>query len=121
MELKIILEAINKINNSEIEKIDLGSIDDLKKEVNDIQSFLRNYRSLAQEVSRASQIIQQAKKLNDEGFSLRQKSRRAVRQVIKQADELGVEYDSIPSFREYMKASGELDTLNSEILRQLPR
>ena len=51
MELKIILEAINKINNSEIEKIDLGSIDDLKKEVNDIQSFLRNYRSLAQEVS----------------------------------------------------------------------
>tara|TARA_R100000234_G_scaffold4114_1_gene3237 strand:- start:191 stop:550 length:360 start_codon:yes stop_codon:yes gene_type:complete len=102
------------------EKVELNAAN-LKKKTNEINSFLKNYRNLAKEVIKASQIIKDAKKLNDEGYSLEQSGTKIAVDVLKAADDLGVKPSNIPSFDEYSKASRELGDLNNQILKELPR
>ena len=117
----------NRVNKMLFSKTELAThrvelnASNLKKKTNEINSFLKNYRNLAKEVIKASQIIKDAKKLNDEGYSLEQSGRKIAVDVVKAADDLGVKPSDIPSLDEYFKASRELDDLNSQILKALPR
>ena len=104
----------------ELERVELNAAN-LEKKTNEVKSFLKNYKNLAKEVVRASQIIKDAKKLNDDGYSLEQSGRRIAADVLKAAKELGVKPNDIPVLSEYRKAARELGELNSQILRDLPR
>ena len=114
------MNYVAQVTELSTEKVELNAAN-LEKKTNEINSFLKNYRNLAKEVVKASQIIKNAKKLNDDGFSLRQSSRRIAQDVIRAAEDLGVKPSDVPSFDEYFKAARELDDLNSQILKELPR
>ena len=116
-----------KVNKMMFSKTDLAThrvelnAANLKKKTNEVKSFLKNYKNLAKEVVIASQIIKDAKKLNDDGYSLEQSGRRIAADVLKSAKELGVNPKDIPVLTEYRIAARELGELNSQILRDLPR
>jgi len=122
-EQKSVRNRLFKTEKVELEsqKVELSSTSDLEKKINEIKSFLKKYRNIKKDVQESAKIIKQARKLNDDGFDLRSSSSKLAIPIKKQAKELGVDFREIPIIKEYAKVVAELDALNSEILRELPR
>ena len=123
-------DAANKERRKQIElrqeqrkevKVEFAAIDELVKKSNEIDNFLKSYRSLKNEVQQASQTLKEAKKINDEGYALRQEALKIGKKIFQQAKELGINPLEISGVRQYGQRASELDTLNHEIFKELPK
>ena len=113
-------EYAKELKEFNLSKVELSVLGDVEKQTKKINSFLKNYTNLSKQLKDAANVVEKAKKLNDDGYDLHNKSSAIGSKFIKAAKELGVDFDT-PEFREYAKASAELSKLNGEILKLLPR
>tara|TARA_R110000782_G_scaffold265992_1_gene360152 strand:+ start:344 stop:781 length:438 start_codon:yes stop_codon:yes gene_type:complete len=114
-----ILSALNKLvreNKTELkaEKIELGAIDDLKKELSDSDKILKGMSKLAKEkdgvVNNIKSLVKQNDKLASKGRSIESQGSENLRnlglireKIEKQAKELGLNANDIPQFKESFK------------------
>jgi hypothetical protein len=120
---KKVMQKIVSIEKQELsaEKIDLSSVDVLKKKTSEAKSFLKKYnKGLTREINNAVQTLKEARKLNDDGFSLRGSGAKDFRAFGRKAQELGVDFLDIPEVKEYLDTMRELDEINSQILKAIP-
>ena len=114
-----ILSALNKLvreNKTELkaEKIELGAIDDLKKELSNSDKILKDMSKLAKEkdgvVSNIKSLVKQNDKLASKGKSIESQGSENLRnlglireKIEKQAKELGLNANDIPQYKESIK------------------
>jgi len=106
------------------EKVELSTLSDLSKSTTEIKSFLKRYKTIVKEVEKASELIKQAKKLNDEGYSLSNANVKIGRKFVSEFKELGLPLGDIGNVKEFMengRIRTDLDNLNSRLLKSLPR
>ena len=106
------------------EKVELSTLSDLSKSTTKIKSFLKRYKTIVKEVEKASELIKQAKKLNDEGYSLSNANVKIGRKFVSEFKELGLPLGDIGNVKEFMengRIRTDLDNLNSRLLKSLPR
>ena len=106
------------------EKVELSTLSDLSKSTTEIKSFLKIYKTIVKEVEKASELIKQAKKLNDEGYSLSNANVKIGRKFVSEFKELGLPLGDIGNVKEFMengRIRTDLDNLNSRLLKSLPR
>ncbi len=106
------------------EKVELSTLSDLSKSTTKIKSFLKRYKTIVKEVEKASELIKQAKKLNDEGYSLSNADVKIGRKFVSEFKELGLPLGDIKNVKEFMensRISTDLDNLNSKLFSLLPR
>tara|TARA_R110000824_G_scaffold54291_1_gene149831 strand:+ start:19 stop:501 length:483 start_codon:yes stop_codon:yes gene_type:complete len=113
-------EYAKELKEFNLSKVELSVLGDVEKQTKKINSFLKIYTNLSKELKKAANVVEEAKKLNDDGYDLHNKSSAIGSKFIKAAKELGVDFDT-PEFREYAKASAELSKINGEVLKLLPR
>jgi len=113
-----------KSEKVELEKVELSTLSDLSKSTTKIKSFLKKYETIVKEVEKASELIKQAKKLNDEGYSLSNANVKIGTKFVSEFKELGLPLGDIKNVKEFMQNSRirtDLDNLNSRLLKSLPR
>ena len=112
-----------ELKNTELkaEKIELGSVKEIQQQTKKIENILKSYKGLEKELKKAKNIFENAKKLNDEGYDISNKSTKIGREFISNAKKLGLDVTEVKEFREYAKVSSELVNQNAKILRLLPR
>jgi|SaaInlStandDraft_1057018.scaffolds.fasta_scaffold25116_3 hypothetical protein len=103
------------------QEVELGAADDLAKLTKEFTTFVNKNKSVLKEVQKALNLIEEAKKINDKGYDLSNKPGSTVRDVIKQAQDLGLKPQDVPALKKYSSASSELSSFNSGLLRLLPR
>ena len=113
-------KALKEFNLSKVERVDLGSVKELKQQTKKIESVLKSYKGLEKEIKKAKDTFEEAKKLNDEGYDIGNKSTNIGREFITNAKKLGIDFKEVKEFSEYTKATVELGNKNAEILRLLP-
>jgi predicted SpoU family rRNA methylase len=113
-----------KSEKVELEKVELSTLSDLSKSTTKIKSFLKRYKTIVKEVEKASELIKQAKKLNDEGYSLSNANVKIGKKFVSEFKELGLPLGDIKNVKEFMENARirtDLDNLNSRLLKSLPR
>jgi hypothetical protein len=118
------LQKLENLKGKELKgskKIELGSIQEIKKQTTEIESVLNHYRGLEAALKKSVSLIASAKKLNEKGYDVSNKSTKIGQEFIANAKKLGIDVTGIKEFREYADKKAELTKTNSEILKLLPR
>jgi len=121
--LEKVFETLNKVE-LKAEKVELSLLSDLAKSDNEIKSFIKKYEKIVVEAEKAQQLLKEAKKMNDKGYSLSSANLKIGRKFVQEFKELGVplsELKNVKGFMDNTKTRGKLDDLNSRLLKALPR
>ena len=120
-----VLEVLNKEKvELKAEKVELSLLSDLAKSDNEIKSFIKKYEKIVVEAEKAQQLLKEAKKMNDKGYSLANENLKIGRKFVQEFKELGVplsELKNVKGFMDNSKTRQKLNDLNSRLLRALPR
>lgn len=120
-----VFEVLNKEKvELKAEKVELSLLSDLAKSDNEIKSFIKKYEKIVVEAEKAQQLLKEAKKMNDKGYSLSSENLKIGRKFVQEFKELGVplsELKNVKGFMDNTKTRGKLDDLNSRLLKTLPR
>jgi len=121
--LEKVFETLNKVELKS-EKVELSLLSDLAKSDNEIKSFIKKYEKIVVETEKAQQLLKEAKKMNDKGYSLSSENLKIGRKFVQEFKELGVPLSDLKNVKGFMdnsKTRQKLDDLNSRLLRALPR
>jgi hypothetical protein len=121
-----VFEKLSETTKVELasEKIELSLLSDLAKSDDEIKSFIKKYEKIVVEAEKAQQLLKEAKKMNDKGYSLSSANLKIGRKFVQEFKELGVplsELKNVKGFMDNTKTRGKLDDLNSRLLKALPR
>lgn len=126
--MKTIERVFKHLNKEKVElkaeKVELSLLSDLAKSDNEIKSFIKKYEKIVVEAEKAQQLLKEAKKMNDKGYSLSSENLKIGRKFVQEFKELGVplsELKNVKGFMDNTKTRGKLDDLNSRLLKTLPR
>jgi len=121
--LEKVFETLNKVELKS-EKVELSLLSDLAKSDNEIKSFIKKYEKIVVETEKAQQLLKEAKKMKDKGYSLSSENIKIGRKFVQEFKELGVpvsELKNVKGFMDNIKTRGKLDDLNSRLTKALPR
>jgi len=121
--LEKVFETLNKVELKS-EKVELSLLSDLAKSDNEIKSFIKKYEKIVVETEKAQQLLKEAKKMKDKGYSLSSENLKIGRKFVQEFKELGVPLSDLKNVKGFMdnsKTRQKLDDLNSRLLRALPR
>jgi hypothetical protein len=114
-----IREAIKELLS--VQKIELGLADDLKKELNKTEGFLKDYINQFKIVKNAVNAIKEAEVKNDNGFKLHIKGE-AIRKKYSQASkDLGIKPETNGDYQELQDNLSQLNNLNGKLLKEIDK
>jgi hypothetical protein len=99
----------------------LGLADDLKKELNKTEGFLKDYINQFKIVKNAVNAIKEAEVKNDNGFKLHIKGE-AIRKKYSQASkDLGIKPETNGDYQELQDNLSQLNNLNGKLLKEIDK
>jgi hypothetical protein len=121
-----ILSALNKLikeNKTELkaEKVELGLADDLNKELNKIEGFLKDYINQFKSVKNAVNAIKEAEGKNDNGFKLHIKGEAIRKKYAQASKDLGIKPETNGDYQELQDNLSQLNTLNGKLLKEIDK
>jgi hypothetical protein len=124
--LETIYKKLNSVEKTELEthKVEFSTLGDLEKSDNEIKSFVKKYEKIVVEAEKASQLLKDAKKMNDKGYSLASENLKIGRKFVQEFKELGLplgDIKNVKGFTNNTKTFNILEDLNSRLLKALPR
>jgi hypothetical protein len=124
--LETIYNKLNSVEKTELatHKVEFSTLGDLEKSDNEIKSFVKKYEKIVVEAEKASQLLKDAKKMNDKGYSLVSENLKIGRKFVQEFKELGLplgDIKNVKGFTNNIKTRNILEDLNSRLLKALPR
>jgi hypothetical protein len=102
-------------------KVELGLAADLKKELNKIESFLKDYIKQFTSLKSAVKAVKEAEDKNDNGFKFFVKGEAIRKKYEQAAKELGINPDANNDYAELQDNLSQLNTLNGKLLKEIDK